>query len=112
MLNEMVPARYKVSNTPNLTGWNLSMSVRAILDQLMANYGMPDAMILFNNDTLLLHRAMPRDPNHWTGPVFPDAHHQCRRASPDAIGHFPHQRIRDMGRHAKQDVSRPKDIHS
>jgi hypothetical protein len=52
MLDETVPDRYKVWNNPNLTGWNASMSIRAILDQLMANYGMPDAMILFNNDTL------------------------------------------------------------
>jgi hypothetical protein len=28
------------------------MSIRAILNQLMANYGMPDAMVLFNNNTL------------------------------------------------------------
>ena len=52
MLDEMVPDRYKVSNTPNLTGWNVSMSLRAILDQLMANYGMPKVMVLYNNDTL------------------------------------------------------------
>jgi hypothetical protein len=52
MLDETVPDQYKVSNTPNLTGWNMSMSIRGILDQLMANYGMPDTMVLFNNDTL------------------------------------------------------------
>ena len=52
MLDETVPDRYKVSNTPNMTGWNATMSLRAILDQLMANYGMPDAMVLFSNDTL------------------------------------------------------------
>jgi hypothetical protein len=52
MLDETVPDRYKVSNTPNLTGWNMSMPLWGILDQLMANYGMPDAMVLFNNDTL------------------------------------------------------------
>jgi hypothetical protein len=28
------------------------MSIHAILNQLMANYGMPDAMVLFNNNTL------------------------------------------------------------
>jgi hypothetical protein len=52
MLDEMVPDRYKVSNTPNMTGWNVTMSLREILDQLMANYGMPDTMVLFSNDTL------------------------------------------------------------
>jgi hypothetical protein len=52
MLDKTIPDWYKVSNNPNLTGWNASMSIRAILDQLMANYGMPDAMVFFNNNTL------------------------------------------------------------
>ena len=52
MLDEIVPDKYKVSNTPNLTGWNVSMPLWGNLDQLMANYSMPDAMVLFNNDTL------------------------------------------------------------
>jgi hypothetical protein len=52
MLDETVPDRYKVSNTPTMTGWNVTMSLRAILNQLMANYGMPNAMVLFSNDTL------------------------------------------------------------
>ncbi len=54
MLDETVPNRYKVSNTPTftVTGWNVSMPLWDILNQLMANYGMPDAMVLFNNDTL------------------------------------------------------------
>jgi hypothetical protein len=52
MLDETVLDWYKVLNNPNLTGWNASMSIRVILGQLMANYGMPDAMVLFNNDTL------------------------------------------------------------
>ncbi len=37
MLDKTIPDRYKVSNTPNLTGWNVSMSLWSILDQLMAN---------------------------------------------------------------------------
>ncbi len=47
-----IPDQYKVSNTPNLTGWNVSMSIWGIIDLLMANYGMPNALVLFNNDTL------------------------------------------------------------
>ena len=54
MLDELVPNQYKVSNNPNLTGWNKLMSIRDILDQLMANYSMLDAMVLFNKDTLFL----------------------------------------------------------
>jgi hypothetical protein len=52
MLDETAPDRYKISNNPNLTGWNASMSICANINQLMANYGMPDAMVLFNIDTL------------------------------------------------------------
>jgi hypothetical protein len=50
MLNKLVPDWYKVSNNTNLTAWNASMSIRHILDQLMSIYGMPDVMVLFNND--------------------------------------------------------------
>jgi hypothetical protein len=52
MLNKSIPDQYKVLNTPNLTSWNVLMSIWVIFDQLMANYGMPGAMVLFNNDTL------------------------------------------------------------
>jgi hypothetical protein len=58
MLNETVP---KVLNTPNLTGWNVSMSLRGILDQLMAHYGMLDAMVLFNNNTLFRSPFSPTE---------------------------------------------------
>ncbi len=52
-------------------------------------------------NAFLLHRAIPRDPNHQAGPIFPVAHHQCWCSSPNAVWHFPQQRIWDMGRHAK-----------
>ena len=52
MLDETVDDRYKVSNTPNLTGWNSSMSIREIIVQLTTNYGVPDAMVMHNNDLL------------------------------------------------------------
>jgi hypothetical protein len=52
MLDKLIPDMYKVLNDPNLTGWNALMSICDILDQLMANYRMPDTMVLFNNDTL------------------------------------------------------------
>jgi hypothetical protein len=61
MLDEMVPDQYKVSNTPNLTGWSVAMSIQGILDQLMANYGMPNTMVLFNNDTLLRSPSPPTE---------------------------------------------------
>ena len=52
MLNDTISDRYKVSNTPNLTGWNSTMSIRDIIVQLMTNYGAPDPMVMYNNDKL------------------------------------------------------------
>ena len=52
MLNDTVSDQFKVSNTPNLTGWNSTMSVLDILEQLDTSYGKPDTMTLFGNDTL------------------------------------------------------------
>ena len=52
MLDDSVNDRFKVSNTPNLTGWNTSMAIRDIIVQLNTNYGVPDAMVMHNNDKL------------------------------------------------------------
>ncbi len=52
MLDETVSNQFKVSNTPNLTGWNSTMTIRVNLKQLEALYGKPDTMTLFWNDTL------------------------------------------------------------
>jgi hypothetical protein len=52
MLNETVSNQFKVSNTPNLTGWDSTMTIRIILEQLKASYGKPDTMTLFQNDNL------------------------------------------------------------
>ncbi len=52
MLNDTISNQFKVSNTPNLTGWNLTMTIRAILKQLETSYGKPDTMMLFGNNTL------------------------------------------------------------
>jgi hypothetical protein len=52
MLDETVPNRYKVSNNLNLAGWNSSMSICSIINQLRQNYSMPNRMVLFNNDML------------------------------------------------------------
>ncbi len=52
MLNDTIADQFKVSNMPNMMGWNSSMTVRSILEQLEASYGKPDTMLLFQNDTL------------------------------------------------------------
>jgi hypothetical protein len=52
MLNETVSNQFKVSSTPNITGWNSTMMIRIILEQLEALYGKPDTMTLFRNNNL------------------------------------------------------------
>jgi hypothetical protein len=52
MLDDSISNQFKVSNTPNLTGWNSMMTILVILDQLELSYGKPDTMTLFGNDTL------------------------------------------------------------
>ena len=52
MLDANMSAQYKVSNNPNLTGWNATMSVLDILNQLQDTYGNPSMMTLFTNETL------------------------------------------------------------
>jgi hypothetical protein len=47
MLNDNIADQFKVSNTPNMMGWNSSMT-----EQLEASYGKLDTMWLFQNDTL------------------------------------------------------------
>ncbi len=52
MLDDSISNQFKVSNTPNLTGWNSTMMIIVILEQLDSSYGKPDTMTLFGNDTL------------------------------------------------------------
>jgi hypothetical protein len=52
MLDSTIADQFKVSNTLNMMGWNLSMSVRSIIEQLETLYGKPNTMLLFHNDVL------------------------------------------------------------
>jgi hypothetical protein len=61
MLDELVSDQFKVSNIPTLTGWNASMSIMDMLDQLETTYGKPDVMTLFANDTLFRSTFNPND---------------------------------------------------
>jgi hypothetical protein len=61
MLDELVSNQFKVSNIPTLTGWNASMSIMNMLDQLVRTYGKPNAMMLFANDTLFCSTFNPND---------------------------------------------------
>jgi hypothetical protein len=52
MLDSNVSDQFKVSNNPTLMGWNLTMSIINILDQLQVLYGKPNMMTLYTNNTL------------------------------------------------------------
>ncbi len=61
MLDELVSDQFKVSNVPTLPGWNASMSIMDMLDQLETTYGKPNAMMLFANNTLFRSAFNPND---------------------------------------------------
>ena len=50
--NNNIGDQFKLSNLDNMTGWNFSMSIRTIFEQLEHSYGKPNAMALFHNNTL------------------------------------------------------------
>jgi len=52
MLDENVQPQYKVSNVTTMTGWDATMGVRLILEQLEGSYGKPDMMMIHQNDLL------------------------------------------------------------
>ncbi len=59
MFDTNIATQFKVSNTPSLTGWNSTMSINVILNQLQDSYGKPNMMMLFNNDTLFQSPMTP-----------------------------------------------------
>jgi hypothetical protein len=61
MLDANVADQIKVSNVPSLIGWNASMSIIDILDQLDGTYVKPDTMTLLQNDTLFRSAFNPTD---------------------------------------------------
>ncbi len=61
MLDTNVADQFKVSIIPSLIGWNATMSIIDILDQLDGTYGKPDTMTLFQNDTLFRSAFNPTD---------------------------------------------------
>jgi hypothetical protein len=49
MLDKYINNHFKVSNDPNLIGWNPTMSIQLILAQLGASYGKPSKQLMWNN---------------------------------------------------------------
>jgi hypothetical protein len=52
MLNNNIADQFKVSNTPNMTGWNSWISIHSIIKHLKTLYRKIDTMSLFHNDAL------------------------------------------------------------
>ena len=52
MLDDSIDNNFKVSNDPNLKGWNPTMSVQLILQQLETAYGKPTGSTLWENDKI------------------------------------------------------------
>ena len=61
MLDGLVRDKYKVSNNPNLLGWNPTMSIQLILAQLETLYGKPMANIIWNNNVMFTSDFNPMD---------------------------------------------------
>jgi hypothetical protein len=61
MLDDLVPDQHKVSNNPNLLGWNPMMRTQLILAQLETSYGKPVANIIWNNNILITADFNPVD---------------------------------------------------
>jgi hypothetical protein len=59
MLDENVQPQYKVSNVTTMMGWNATMSVRLILEQLEGSYGKPNMMTIHQNDLLFQSPFLP-----------------------------------------------------
>ncbi len=52
MLNETIDDAFKFSPDPTLTGWNPSMEIIKIMEQMTTTYGRPTLTALLQNDTL------------------------------------------------------------
>ena len=52
MLDDSIDNNFKVSNDPNLKGWNPTMSVQMILSQLETAYGKPTGTTMWDNDKM------------------------------------------------------------
>ena len=88
MLDENVADQFKVSNIPTLTGWNTSMSIREMPDQLKGSYGKPKRMMLFANDTLF--RSV-LNPNKAPETLFTELNN-ARRYRSWSVTHIPTSR--------------------
>jgi hypothetical protein len=52
MLTDSINNAFKFSPNPDLTGWNPSMEIVEVMDQLVTTYGCPTLIAFLQNDTL------------------------------------------------------------
>ena len=62
LLDDVIDDSFKVSNNANHTGWNSTMSIESIWDQLTRTYGRPSPATLFENDKTFRTLYNPNDP--------------------------------------------------
>ncbi len=61
MLDENIPDQFKMSNDPNLIGWNPTMSIQSILTQLENMFGQPGGSLMWNNDKIIRADFLPNN---------------------------------------------------
>jgi hypothetical protein len=61
VLDETIDDAFKFSPDPNLTGWNPSMEIIDIMEQMTTTYGCPTPTALLQNDTLFCSPYSPID---------------------------------------------------
>jgi hypothetical protein len=61
MLDDNINNAFKVSNSPTLCGWNQSMEIMEILDQITTTYSRPMPNALLQNDMLFRSAYLPAD---------------------------------------------------
>jgi hypothetical protein len=59
MLDDNIDDTFKVSNSPTLQGWNQSMEIMEILDQITTTYGCPTPNALLQNNMLFCSTYSP-----------------------------------------------------
>jgi hypothetical protein len=61
VLDDNIDDAFKVSNDPNLVGWNPAIELCNIFDQITTTYGPPTPAALLQNDTLFRSVYSPQD---------------------------------------------------
>jgi hypothetical protein len=61
LLNDNIDNAFKVSNNPALVGWNPTMEICEIFDQITSTYGPPTPAAILQNNTLFRSVYSPQD---------------------------------------------------